>query len=384
MYRLDPDQREIVSKAAALADAQIAPYAEAVDRDGRFPRESIAALASAGFLGLTVPAVFGGMGQGPRTAAAVLDTLAQRCSSTAMVYLMHLCGVACYTAAPEKAGRLLEEASAGRHLATLAFSEQGSRSQFWAPVSRLSGVNGTGTITAQKSFVTSAGHAAGYVVSTLAADAATPLESSIFVVLSSDAGVSVSGVWEGLGMRGNASAPLTLHEVPVGPDRALTASGRGLDMMLGVVLPLFQMGSAATALGIAEAAVSKTTAHLTSTTHEHLGTSLAQVPGLRTRLAQMRIETDRARAHLASVLDSLETPGPATQLLVLEVKAAATEAAVVVTELAMRACGGAAFRASLGLERLFRDARAPIVMSPSTDQAHDFIGRALCGLEVFG
>ena len=83
------------------------------------------------------------------------------------------------------------------------------------------------------------------------------------------------------------------------------------------------------------------------------------------------------------MLDSLEHPGPATQLLVLEAKAAATEAAVTVTELAMRACGGAAFGGPLGLDRLFRDARAPIVMAPTTDQAYDFIGRALCGLEVF-
>ena len=67
----------------------------------------------------------------------------------------------------------------------------------------------------------------------------------------------------------------------------------------------------------------------------------------------------------------------------LEVKAAATEAAVEVTELAMRACGGAAFAGAHGLERLYRDARAPIVMAPTSDQAYEFIGRALCGLEVF-
>jgi alkylation response protein AidB-like acyl-CoA dehydrogenase len=154
-------------------------------------------------------------------------------------------------------------------------------------------------------------------------------------------------------------------------------------MMLGIVLPLFQVGSAAVALGIAESAVQKTAAHLTHATLEHQGASLATVQPLRARLAQMRIETDRARAHLAAVIDSIETPAPTTQLLVLEAKAAATEAAVTVTDLAMRACGGAAFAKPLGIERLFRDARAPIVMSPSTDQAHDFIGRALCGMEVF-
>ena len=176
---------------------------------------------------------------------------------------------------------------------------------------------------------------------------------------------------------------MTLDNVTVGASRALTARGKGLDMMLGVVLPAFQIGSAAVAIGIAEAAVQATQRHLTTTRLEHLNSSLADLPVLRARLAQMRIETDRARAHLVSVLDSIESPGPATQLLVLEAKAAATEAAVTVTDLAMRTCGGAAFGGVLGLERLFRDARAPIVMAPTSDQAYDFIGRALCGLELF-
>jgi alkylation response protein AidB-like acyl-CoA dehydrogenase len=57
---------------------------------------------------------------------------------------------------------------------------------------------------------------------------------------------------------------------------------------------------------------------------------------------------------------------------------------MAVTELGMRACGGAAFSKHLGLERQFRDARAPGVMAPTTDHAYDFIGRALCGMELFG
>ena len=111
-----------------------------------------------------------------------------------MVYLMHLCGIACYAAAPDKTAPLLEAAAAGRHLSTLAFSEKGSRSHFWAPVSRATGSgNGAVQISAQKSFVTSAGHADGYVVSTLSAGATQPLESSIYLVLKEDAGVAVSG-----------------------------------------------------------------------------------------------------------------------------------------------------------------------------------------------
>ena len=383
MYRLNEAQQNIVRDAAAVADRSVAPNAARVDRERAFPRESIAALGRAGLLGLTIPAASGGMGEGLRTTAAVLDEVAQRCASTAMVYLMHICGVACYAAASDKTASLLQAAARGEHLSTLAFSERGSRSHFWAPVSRVDESNGVARLNARKSFVTSAGQADGYVVSTLAAEGRTPTDSTIYLVLRDDRGLMTAGSWDGLGMRGNASAPMTLDGVTVGADRALTAPGKGLDMMLGIVLPAFQVGCAAVALGIAEAAVQATAKHLTSSRLEHMNSSLADLPTLRARLAAMRIATDRARAHLSCVLDSLEAPGPMTQLLVLEAKAAATEAAVEVTDLAMRTCGGAAFAGAQGIERMYRDARAPIVMAPTTDQAYEFIGRALCGMEVF-
>jgi alkylation response protein AidB-like acyl-CoA dehydrogenase len=384
MYRLNEEQQRIVATADAVAERDLAPRAAAVDRDAMFPADSIAALGASGLLGLTVPRAHGGLGEGPRTAAAVIDVIAQRCASTAMIYLMHLCGVACYAAAPARTAPLLAAAAAGRHLSTLAFSEKGSRSHFWAPVSRATAAgNGVVSIDAQKSFVTSAGHVDGYVVSTLSAGATQPLETSIYLVLKDDAGVVTSAAWRGLGLRGNDSAPMTLSGVSVGADRALSADGKGLDMMLGVVLPLFQVGSAAVGIGIAEAAVRATIAHVTHARFEESNSSLADLPTLRAQIARMRIDTDRARAHLGAVLDSLDAPGSATQLLVLEAKASGTETAVAVTELAMRTCGGAAFGGAHGIERLFRDARAPIVMAPTSDVAYEFIGRALCGLEVF-
>jgi alkylation response protein AidB-like acyl-CoA dehydrogenase len=70
-------------------------------------------------------------------------------------------------------------------------------------------------------------------------------------------------------------------------------------------------------------------------------------------------------------------------LRVLESKAATGESAAMVCDLAMRVCGGAAFRKEVGVERVFRDSRASLVMGPTTDVLYDFIGKAVCGLPLF-
>ncbi len=382
MYRLTADQREIVEEAAALGDETLSPNASGIDEDASFPEENLRALGQAGFLGLTIPEAYGGMGQGLRTACAVLDELARRCPSTAMVYFMHLSAIAAYLERPESSEPWLRSAADGEHLTTLAWSEFGSRSHFWAPVSRERVDGDRVTLNADKSFVTAAGHADGYVVSTGWAEAESPTESMLYLVLDDDGGLSALGEWDALGMRGNASTPMKLEDVVIPRDRALCDPGAGMRVMLEVVLPVFQLGNAAISVGIAEAACGIARDHVTDSRLEHEDSSLADLPNQRARLARMRIETDRARAHLAGVIDAVEDPGPRTQLLVLESKAAAAEAAREVTEIAMNACGGAAYGKALPLERFFRDARAPGIMAPTTDVLHDFIGKALCGMEV--
>jgi alkylation response protein AidB-like acyl-CoA dehydrogenase len=79
----------------------------------------------------------------------------------------------------------------------------------------------------------------------------------------------------------------------------------------------------------------------------------------------------------------VETVRPDASLRVLESKACAGETANEVLDLAMRVCGGAAFRKEVGVERYFRDARAAGIMAPTTDVLYDFIGKAVCGLPLF-
>lgn len=379
MYNLNSEHAEILDKANQIADAYAAPHAADVDANSRFPKEAMQALAENGFYGLTISKEFGGLGGDLRLSIAVIDAISQRCSSTGMVYLMHLAGISAYNAHPESTADYLKAAAQGKHLTTLAWSEKGSRSHFWAPVSRVAVEGDELVLNAEKSWVTSAGIADGYVVTT----GGDPEGIDLVVIENQDAGLTVAGPWNALGMRGNASSPMTLSNLRIPTSRRLGAAGGAFGTMMGAVLPQFQLGNAAVSIGTSEAATSATLGHLTNQSFAHLGQKLADLPNLRARLASMRMQTDAARAHIAATLNAIEAGSGDAMLLVLQSKAVAAETAIRVTDIGMRACGGAAFSKHLSLERNFRDARAMAVMAPTSDAIHDFVGRALCGMELF-
>jgi alkylation response protein AidB-like acyl-CoA dehydrogenase len=128
--------------------------------------------------------------------------------------------------------------------------------------------------------------------------------------------------------------------------------------------------------------VGATAAHLQGAGFAHIGTQLRDLPNLRMRLAEMSVATEQSRALLGHTLRELAVPDEATPLWVLRTRMAALQTALQVTDLAMKACGGAAFSRHLGVERVFRDARAGWVMAPTVDHLADFLGRALTGLPL--
>ena len=359
----------------------VGPAAAETDRASAFPRAALDALAQAGLLGLVSAAEVGGLGHGHRAAALVVERLARECASTAMVVCMHYAAAAVIEAHGPRAVR--EDIAAGRHVSTLAFSEAGSRSHFWAPVSSATPVAGNGHVRldAKKSWITSAGQADSYVWSSrpMTGDGA----STIWLVPARATGLRVTAPFEGLGLRGNASSPVAAENALVEKAAMLGADGNGFEVMMGIVLPYFQLMIAAMSIGTMQAVTAKAAAHVGGTKLQHLGSALADLPTIRAYVARMQIKTDLARALLLDTLAAIESGRADTMLRVLEVKAAAGEAALEVTDLAMRVCGGAAFRKEAGVERHFRDARAASVMAPTTDVLYDFIGKAVCGLPLF-
>jgi alkylation response protein AidB-like acyl-CoA dehydrogenase len=361
------DYKTIVETAAR--------HAADVDGKGRFPVEAIDALRP--HFGLCVTADLGGKGKGFAEFAALVEELAGACASTAMVYVMHVTAgqaIAASTTFSRK-DEILRLMAGGKHLTTLAFSEKGSRSHFWAPMSKLTEDKGGYTTNAFKSWVTSAHHADSYVSSAQKPGAASPLESMVYFIGRTSPGVRVTSGFDGLGLRGNDSAPVSIEDAKIskgdiiGPDGAKT--------MLEVVLPWFAVGTAAMAHGLCKAAIGATVGHLQNSKLEHSGEALRDLPVLRARIAEMFVATEASRALLARTMAAPEPAG------ILSSRMSALQTAVTVTDLAMRACGGAAFSRQLGVERSFRDARAGWVMAPTVDHLADFLGKALTGLPLF-
>jgi isovaleryl-CoA dehydrogenase len=361
-----------------IADV-IAPGAPGIDTAGTFPRPQVEALGEAGLLGLTVPADLGGGGGGLREAAHVAREIGAVCGSTAMVVTMHYAATAALAAAGDR--QTLTAIASGHHLSTVAFSEAGSRSQFWTPLSTATAeADDTVRLDAHKSWVTSADEADSYVWSSRPLAADGPM--TLWLVPRGAKGLTVSGGFYGLGLRGNASAPMAAEGVRVARGAMLGQDGAGLDIAMAAVLPMFLVCSASMSAGLMRRLADETTGHLQRTRLEHLGQSLAQQSQPRSLLAQLRIEADRAWALVEETLGAVEEGRDDAQLLVLEVKAAAGDSAADAADVALRACGGDAFRMESPVERLFRDSRAARVMSPTTDALHDFVGRVLCGLPL--
>jgi alkylation response protein AidB-like acyl-CoA dehydrogenase len=368
------------------ADA-IRAHAAEVDREARFPSEAIDALRGAGLLGLGIPERFGGPGGGAAEIAAAIEQVAAACGSTGMVYTMHV--VAAQTLAaltPETDGPkadTLRAIAAGEHLTTIAFSEKGSRSHFWAQVSRAVEDGDGVRFDADKSWVTAAADADSYVTAVGAPGADTPIATELYLVDADTPGIEIEGPFDGLGMRGNGSSPVRFRGVQVDGERRLGEPAGGFEAMLTATLPWFVLGCGACCVGLAGAALETAAAHAGTARLEHENQALADLPTIRARLGNAKVRHLEARAFLRETARLLDAGDPEAQLAVLGLKAACAEMAIEVTDATMRVCGGAAYSKHLPLERLFRDARAAAVMAPTTDLLVDFLGKAVTGRPLF-
>lgn len=379
LWKLDDDGLALLSKMDKITTDIIGPSAIENDKEGNYPRPALNAMKDSNLLGLVNSVESGGLGQGIRTAVAFTERIARECPSTAMVVKMHYSGAAVIN---QFGNNSLKKAVAKEgKITTLAFSESGSRSHFWLPISSATRNNDKVELNATKQLITSAGQADIYIWSSK--PASSEGLSSIWAVPSNSEGLSVPKPYDGLGLRSNHSSPIKAEKVMIPAANALGEDGQGFDMMMGTVMPYFSFQNAAVSLGMMEGALAQSVKHVSSAIFSYDGTALKDIPQVRGHIAKMKVKIDMVRGLLLCGLDSVENSHEDAMLQVLQAKVAAAETSLEVHDLAMKVCGGAAFRKDVGVERFFRDSRAASVMAPVSDALYDFIGKAVCGMDVF-
>jgi acyl-CoA dehydrogenase len=202
-----------VEAARVIGDAVASPSADAVDREGRFPHEAIAALRDEHLLSAFVPREFGGLGATISEVAGACEALGRTCASTAMIYAMHQIEVACLVrhglSAPFFRDYLADLA---RHewLIASATSEIGVGGDLRSSKCAVE-PDGSRLRVVKHSPVISYGEEADHILLTArrAPDAA-PSDQVLVLARKDDVRLTRTSDWDALGMRGTCSHGFTL------------------------------------------------------------------------------------------------------------------------------------------------------------------------------
>jgi isovaleryl-CoA dehydrogenase len=384
-FPLTEQQQRLLSLAQDLAHSQLEPRAAEVDHQPCFPRENFAALREAGLMGMTVKPEHGGLGADILSVVLVVEALAQACPSTSMCFKMHLEAIQALTrlATPDQVERLLRPIARGEKLATVAGSEPGSGSQTGTALTSSATKVGPdyAVENVQKSFVTSANEADLFFFLTRHDPSCPPHVGTAFMVERDKIDCSVLYPWDGLGMRGNGSSPMTFSGKISEANRIVGEGGLARDVF-PVLFPFVCTSYAAVFLGVAQGAFEVVCQHVKARRFEGSGKTLAEIETIQRYIAEMKLSLDRTRAllHHAAILAD---QGHLEDMTVFfEAMVAADETALEVTSTAMTVGGGMAFAKRNALERYLRDARAGTVMGPTDDICKLTVARMHLGLPM--
>lgn len=355
LFDLPAEYKELRASVRALAEKEIAPFAQAVDAEHRFPQEAKNALVKNGLHAAHVPAEYGGDGADALAVVLIIEEVARVCGSSSLIPAVNKLGsVPLILGGNDKQKeRWLTRLAKGEGFSyCLSESEAGSDASSLRTKAERSAdgwiLNGS------KKWITNAGESEFYSVIAQTDPSLGSKGITAFVVEKSDPGVSFGAPEKKMGMRGSPTREVYFDNVQLSDDRRISEVGRGFALAMDT-LDHTRITIAAQALGIAQGALDVATKYA----HERhqFGKPIFDFQAVQFMLADMAMNIEAARLLTYSAAVKSENGERDLRFFSAASKCFASDMAMKVTEDAIQVLGGYGYVTDYPVERMMRDVK---------------------------
>ena len=373
-FDLSPDHELIRRTVREFAEGEIAPVAEALDREKRFPYEIVAQLGELGLMGIPFPEDVGGAGGDTLAYAIAVEELARVDSSVAITMCAHTSlgtqPIYLFGSAEQKE-EWLPELTAGRRLGAFGLTEPEAGSDAGNVRTRARLDGGEWVIDGAKQFITNAGTDISGVVSITARTGDE--EISNLIVPNGTPGYAQGEPYRKMGWNASDTRPLSFEDCRVPEDALLGPRGAGFRQFLRI-LDIGRIGVAAMGVGLAQGALDEALAYARE--RRAFGQPISKFQAIQAKLADMATEIEAARllTYKAARLKDAERD---FTLTAAQAKLKTGRLAVRCAEEAVQIHGGYGYIEEYPVCRFYRDAKI-LTIGEGTDEVQQMvIARAL-------
>ncbi len=355
LFDLPSEYKELRASVRALSEKEIAPHAQVVDEDHRFPQEAKVALIKNGLYAAHVPTEFGGDGADALATVLIIEEVARACGSSSLIPAVNKLGSMPLILGgnEEQKKRWLPRLVKGEGFSyCLSESEAGSdASAMRTKVER----SGDGwVLNGSKKWITNAGESELYSVIAQGDPSGGTKGITAFVVEKSDPGVSFGAPEKKMGMRGSPTREVYFDNVQLGDDRRISEVGQGFALAMNT-LDHTRITIAAQAIGLAQGAFDVATKYA----HEcqQFGKPIFDFQAIQFMLADMAMNIEAARLLTYSAAIKSENSEKDLRFFSAASKCFASDIAMKVTQDAIQVLGGYGYVTDYPVERMMRDTK---------------------------
>jgi short/branched chain acyl-CoA dehydrogenase len=335
-----------------FAREKVAPVAEELDREHRFPYDLVSELAELGLMGMTIPEEYGGAGADTVSYAIAIEELTRVDSSVAItVAAHHSLGTLpiFYYGSEDQKREWLPELASGKKLAAFGLTEPGAGSDAGATRTRAELRDGSWVINGSKIFITNAGTdiSACVTITALTGEG----EVSNLIVPNGSSGYEISAPMRKLGWRASDTRELSFRDCSVPEENLLGERGRGFHQFLEI-LDGGRISVAAMGVGLAQGAYDLAYAYAKD--REQFGRPIAEFQAVQFKLADMATEIEAGRA-LTYKAAWLKDQGREFGREAAMAKLYTGELSHRVANWALQIHGGYGYMEEFAISRLYRD-----------------------------